>query len=233
MVTKLDNNFSHSIDPRNESQAWRAIRPIEDVVDEVRDMKERFGLRKVFFIDSGFNNPLAHAKALSQALIEADLKLQWNSYLAPVTRLCDPEVVDLMRLAGCGLVIMKGVEGGTLEEESLEERFEPVRRVCHLCEEGGLHYTFSQYFGEPGETAETVEAKLEFLRSIKPALANLRVGVRIRPGTSVAQRALEEGIISDEAELIQPRFYLAESVKDWVVDRLKEEAEVNPRWNLV
>ena len=234
VVTKLNNNFSQSIDPRSESQAWRVIRPIEEVVAEVRDMKDRFGLRKVFFIDSGFNIPMVHAKSLCQALIDADLKVLWNSYLEPIPRHCDPEMVDLMRLAGCGLVIMKGVERGTLEEgESLEERFEPLREVCHLCEEGGLHYTFSQYFGEPGETAETVEAKLEFLRGIKPALANVRIGVRIRPGTAVSQKALEEGIISDEAELIQPKFYLEELVKDWIVDHLKEEVARHPRWNLV
>ena len=46
-------------------------------------MKDRFGVRKVFFIDSGFNVPMPHAKALCRTLIEEDLKVRWNSYLAP------------------------------------------------------------------------------------------------------------------------------------------------------
>ena len=37
------------------------------MVREVQDMEERFRLRKVHFIDNGFNIPLAHAKELCRA----------------------------------------------------------------------------------------------------------------------------------------------------------------------
>ena len=196
-------------------------------------MKERFGLRKVFFIDSGFNVPLPYAKSLCQSLIDSDMKVHWNSYLAPVPAACDEEVLSLMKRAGAGLIIIKGIAGENLEEERLEDRLEPLKEVCHSCERSGLHYVISQYFGEPGETAETVESKLHFLREINPALANLRVGVRIRPGTPVAQVALHEGLISDESDLIRPIFYLENSVREWIVDRLKSEVATNPRWNLL
>ena len=78
-----------------------------------------------------------------------------------------------------------------------------------------------------------MEAKLNFLREIEPALANLRVGVRIRPDTPTADAAIKEGIIKDENDLISPSFYVAEPVRDWIVDRLTVEAESNPRWNLI
>ena len=81
--------------------------------------------------------------------------------------------------------------------------------------------------------AETVEEKLALLRRLKPAVANLRVGVSVMPGTEVAALALEEGLISDEAELIRPTFYLAEPVKDWIVEHLREEVAQRPRWNLM
>lgn len=212
--------------------AWRVIRPIEGVVDEAREMKERFGLRKVFFIDNSFNIPLAHAKSLCQSLIQADLKLHWNTCLAPIPQACDAEIIGLMKRAGCSLVIMTGIGGHDDETNDIDARFAPLREVGLLCEEGGLHYTIAQYFGEPGETRETVESKLTFLRSLKPAMANLRIGVRVMPGTPVSQLALQEGLIADESQLIQPTFYLEEEVKDWLVDYLKAEAARNPRWNL-
>ena len=233
IVTKLDDSFSHSMKAGGGNTTWRVLKPIEDVIQEIQDMKERFGLRKVFFIDSGFNVPLPHAKALCQSIIDADLKIHWNSYLAPVPAACDEEVLDLMKRAGSGLVIMKSVDGQDLAEESLENRLQPLKEICQRCDHAGMHYVISQYFGEPGETAETVEAKLEFLREIQPALANLRVGVRIRPDTPVARVALKEGVITDESDLIRPTFYLEESVKGWIVDRLRAEAETNPRWNLL
>ena len=52
------------------------------------------------------------------------------------------------------------------------------------------------------------------------------------PGTDVSALALEEGLISDESELIEPTFYIAEEVRDWIVPYLQEQAASNPRWNL-
>jgi hypothetical protein len=105
--------------------------------------------------------------------------------------------------------------------------------TCRLCEEQDLHYALSVTFGEPGETRATVEEKLAFLRSIQPAIATLRIGVNILPGTPIAAQALAEGRITDEAALIRPTFYLAESVQDWIVDYLQAAKQHYPRWHLV
>lgn len=232
VLTKLGGFYYPSNATRaqiNES-GWRVIRPIDEVVAEVKEMEKRYGLRKVFFIDNGFNLPLEHAKSLCSALIEADLKLHWNTCLAPFS--CDAELVRMMKQGGCALVLMTSAGGDPHGGGDLREDLEPLLEVTRLCEEGGLNYIISRTFGEPGDTRETVDQKLEFLRSIKPAMANLRVGVSVMPGTQVASIALEEGLIADESELIKPTFYVAEGVKDWIVDYLKEEAARNPRWNL-
>ena len=210
---------------------FRVIRPIDEVVAEVRELWEQYQLRKVFFVDNGFNFPLDHAKSLCSAIIEADLGIRWNTCLASFN--CDPELVRLMRDAGCALVLM-GNRGGDPHDGtgSLEEQMDAQLEVPRLCEEGGLHYTIARTFGEPGETRETVEHKLDFLRRINPSLANLRVGVSVMPGSEVAALALEEGQISDESELIEPTFYIAKEVRDWIVPYLQEQAAGNPRWNL-
>ncbi len=118
---------------------------------------------------------------------------------------------------GDALVLMGGTRGDPHDGAGLGDRVVPMLETCRLCEEQELHYALSVAFGEPGETRATVEEKLDFLRSIKPAIANLRLGVNILPGTPIATRALAEGRITDEAALIKPTFYLAESVQDWVV----------------
>jgi hypothetical protein len=185
----------------------------------------------VFFIDNCFNIPLAHAKSLCQALIDAHLKMHWNTVLAPYG--CDAELIQIMKQAGCALVLLVGMgrEGGT--GAGLDEALQLLLETCRLCEAGGLHYTITQTFGGPGETRKTVEQKVAFLQGLKPAMANVRIGVSILPGTAIAARALEEGLITDEAALIRPTFYLAAEVRDWIVEYLKAEAAQNPRWNLV
>jgi hypothetical protein len=233
VLTKL-GSFSYPTTTQaaaSEEGAWRVIRPIQEVVDEVKDLEQRLGLSKVFFIDNGFNIPLAHAKSFCQALMEAELKLHWNTCLAPHS--CDSELIGLMKQAGCALVIIAGSGGESHQGTPLDERLERLGEVCRLCEEGDLHYTISQSFGEPGETRESVEGKLAFLRNLRPAVANLRVGVRMLPGSEVTATAKEEGLIFDDASLIRPTFYLAESVRDWIVDYLKAEVAQRPRWNLL
>jgi B12 binding domain len=233
VLTKLGGFYYPSVQSgaRTDDGAWRVIRPIAEVVREVKDLEARFDLRKVFFIDNCFNVPLAHAKALCQALIEAHLKVHWNTVLAPYG--CDAELVQLMKQAGCALVLLVGIGGEGRTGTALDESLQALLETCHLCEAGELHYTITQTFGGPGETRETVERKVAFLRGLKPAMANVRIGVSILPGTAVAAKALEEGLISDEAELIRPTFYLAAEVRDWIVDYLKAEAAQNSRWNLM
>ncbi|MEK7806296.1 MAG: cobalamin-dependent protein [Chloroflexota bacterium] len=233
VLTKLGDFYYPTIasTAERDEAAWRVIRPIGDVVDEVKDMEQRLGLRKVFFIDNGFNIPLSHAKSLCQALLDAGLKLHWNTCLAPHS--CDAELISMMKQSGCALVLLAGQGGDSHEGIPLGQHLDQLRQVCRLCEAGGLHYIISQNFGGPDETRETVEEKLAFLRTLSPALANLRVGVRLLPGSAVSARALQEGMISGETDLLRPTFYLAAPVRDWIVEHLRSEASQHPRWNLM
>ena len=233
IVTKL-GDFNYPTSPGSEPSersAWRVIRPIEEVVQEVQDMGARFRLRKVHFIDNGFNIPLAHAKQLCQALSEADIGVHWTTGLAPYS--CDSELVGMMKDAGCVLVMMGNMRGDSHDGTTLGERMEPMLATCRTCEDGGLNYTIAQRFGEPGETRESVEEKLAFLRDIRPSMANLRVGVSIMPGTLEARLAVEEALVADESELIRPTFYIDPEVREWIVDHLKQAAAEQPRWNLL
>ena len=234
VLTKLGGFYypTSADDIRTPEGAWRVIRPVDEVVAEVSEVTDRYGLRKIFFVDNCFNVPLEHAKSLCHALLDAPVKVRWNTCLAPYA--CDAELIGLMKQAGCGLVMMGGTRGGDPHEGDNDTgRYAALKETTDLCEAGDLHYTISQQFGEPGETRASVENKLDFLRGLKPALANLRVGVSVMPGTEVAARCLAEGVIADEAELVAPTFYLDEAVRPWLVDYLRQQTEANPRWNLM
>ena len=232
ILTKLGGFYypANASDAQIDESGWRVIRPIDEVVAEVKSMKDRFDMKKVFFVDNGFNLPLDHAKSLCSAIIEADINIRWNTCLAPFN--CDTELISLMKDAGCGLVMMVNRSGNPGDMGSMVEENDALAEVCRMCDEGGLHYNLGKQFGEPGETRESVDNKLDFLRSVNPALASLRVGVSVMPGTEVALIAKQEGLIKDESELVKPTFYIASEVKEWIVDYLKEQVQSEPRWNL-
>ena len=213
-----------------DDEDWRLVRPIQEVVDEVKDLGRRLGSPNVFFVSNGFNVPLEHAKSFCQALIDAGMELNWNTGLAP--RSCDSELIGLMKQSGCTMVIAGDLVVDAHDPEVLRDRLNQMTQVCRMCEEGGLQYTVGQTFGAPGETLDTVEQKLTFLRGINPVVANLRVGIRMLPGSRVSTRAREEGRVFDDKDLIQPTFYIAEQVNDWIVQHLQSEAGNNPTWSV-
>ncbi|MDA1220324.1 MAG: cobalamin-dependent protein [Chloroflexi bacterium] len=230
VITKWFGNQTPSLGANSNDLDPQNLRPIPEVIAEVKDLKQRLGLSKFFFIANGFNVPPNHAKSFCQTLIDTDLKIEWNTGLVP--RSCDRELIVLMKKAGCSLAIIGDLVVDAYDPQDLAVRLEQMLRVCHLCEEGDLPYTVGQTFGAPGETRETVEQKLVFLRNINPAVANLRVGIRMLPGSRSTDQARSDGRIFDDGDLIQPTFYIAESVKDWIVDHLQAAANDNPKWSV-
>ena len=61
----------------------------------------------------------------------------------------------------------------------------------------------------PGETKQTVEESLAFAESLHLDALKVSVGLRIYPNTALAARAVAEGIIDRNDDLLFPRFYMA------------------------
>ena len=228
VVTKLAQAYYPTPGADFNGGDWR-IREPSEVVDEIRALDNDFGINKVFFIDSGFNIPAEHAKATCRAIIDAGLRVRWNSYVRPSDD-ADAELMGLMKESGCSLALMaEGGRGG----ERLDDRLAGLERMSGLCREVDLPFTMNMTFGEPGDSESSVEQKLDFLKRVDAAFSVLRVGTRVLPNTGAAQTALREGLIESESDLMRPTFYTDASVRDWIADRLREEVAEYPRWNLM
>jgi hypothetical protein len=133
-----------------------------------------------------------------------------------------------MKESGCSLALL--AEGR--DESDAASRLRQVGELANLCREVELPYTLNISFGEPGETENSVQQKIDFLEDTAPAFATIRVGSRVLPNTYLAQTALKEGLIESQSDLLMPTFYVAPEVRDWIADRLREESEKHPRWHL-
>ena len=201
VVTKLAQAYYPTPGADFSGGDWR-IREPSEVVDEIRALDNDFGINKVFFIDSGFNIPAEHAKATCRAIIDAGLRVRWNSYVRPSDD-ADAELMGLMKESGCSLALMaEGGRGG----EGLDDRLAGLERMSGLCREVDLPFTMNMTFGEPGDSESSVEQKLDFLKRVDAAFSVLRVGTRVLPNTGAAQTALREGLIESESELMRPTF---------------------------
>ena len=68
------------------------------------------------------------------------------------------------------------------------------------------------------------------LEGYEPKMVNLKAGIRIHPGLPLHRRALAEGVVKAEDNLLWPRFYLAPAIREWIWDYLAEVTARHPNW---
>ena len=212
------NDCSYCATARIQGRRIRT-RPAREVVQHVAALATA-GFRRVFFVDNSFNIPESQALEICQALRGLEPRVEWRCILYPV--LVREMLVRAMAEAGC-VEVSLGFESGSLTVlREMNKRFTPadVREISGLLAAHGIRRIGFLLLGGPGETRETVEESLAFAASLNLETLRITVGIRIYPGTPLARRALEEGVISPDDDLLFPRFYLASGLEPWIHERV-------------
>lgn len=202
------------------------------IVAELENAAERHGIDSFFFVDNLFNYPEDHAVSLCEAIIARELRVQWRSIINPshVTR----RLVKLMKKAGC-VEVSVGFESGSEKIlRVLRKGFctDDIRRVSRLFNEFEIGQVGFLLLGGPGEDRASVEESFAFAESLRPEAMKVAVGVRIYPGTALAELARKEAVIRRDANLLTPAFYLSGAVRDWLAERAHAEVKNHPGWRL-
>jgi radical SAM superfamily enzyme YgiQ (UPF0313 family) len=190
------------------------------------------GVRQFYFVDNTFNLPASHAKEICRKLIDRDLNIRWWSILYP--KHVDEELIGLMDRAGCEQVSMGFESGSERILKNMNKRFtlKEVRQISKMLSEHGIRRMGFLLLGSPGETRGSVEESLVFADSLKMDTLKITAGVRIYPHTSLAKRAIDDGVISSHEDLLLPRFYLTRGLEHWLPDTLKNWATTRPHWSI-
>ncbi len=215
--------------PILEGRRFRAWEPTQ-VASWLAAWHEKWGLTRFYFVDNLFNCPPSYAKKLCRAILDLQLPLQWGALINPAAP--DRELFRLCREAG-GVFMQVGNESGSeLTLTRLGKGFgrRQVELTLRLLEEEGIAYSCFLLLGGPGETRETVAESVALLEQYRPQLVNLTVGIRIYPGLALHRLALAEGLLDPGDNLLQPRFYLAPAVKEWIWEYLEGVMARHPNW---
>ena len=190
----------------------------------------RAGIRQFYFVDNTFNLPPSYAKKICRNLIEHGLNIRWWSILYP--KQVDKKLVGLMAEAGCEQVSIGFESGSERILKNMNKRFTPkeVHQISERLSEYGIRRMGFLLLGSPGETRESVEESLVFADSVNLDFLKITAGVRIYPHTSLAKKAIAEGVILSHDDLLFPRFYLAKGLEVWLTETLKNWAIARPHW---
>lgn len=174
------------------------------------------GFRNFYFVDNTFNLPPAYAGALCDALIDAGLGIRWRCILYP--GMLEDDLVRKMAAAGC-VEVSLGFESGCPEIlRNLNKKYgkDQVRDAARMLKDHGIARMGFLLLGGPGETRESVLESLDFADSLNLDLLKLTMGIRIYPGTALETVARQEGVISEDDNLLFPRFYFAKGLAPWL-----------------
>lgn len=205
------------------------LRAPQAVADEVAGLAAQ-GFQRLMFVDSVFTNPPAHAQAICEELVRRRLQIGWSATISP--QFAEPELLKLMKQAGCTMVMVGSESGCTRTLDGLCKGFtrEHVERALVACREAGLRTGAFLLLGGPGEDRDTVRESVEVMQRHAPNQVSVSVGIRLYPGNGLTRRAVAEGLLAPDADLLPPRFYLSPAIRDWIWEYLAPIMAADPRW---
>lgn len=134
---------------------------------ELDSMRELGNVKNVVFIDDTFNVPLPRFKDICRLMIEQQYGFEWFSYFRCSNS--DDEAIELMAQAGCKGVFL-GIESGSptiLANMNKAVTLDKYRRGVELLHQHGILTFGSFILGFPGETDQTVQETIDFIREMK------------------------------------------------------------------
>lgn len=137
-------------------------RSAENVVNELRLLRNQYNVRNFYFIDDLFTINTKRLMAISQMIIDEGLDIRWQC-LGRVDRVT-PESLAMMYRAGCR-EIHYGIESGNpevLAGTGKNITLDQVRQAVKWTAQSGIRSKGYFMLGLPGDTEETMEQTIRF-----------------------------------------------------------------------
>ena len=145
-----------------------ALTSLEVLEKELDSIQALGGVKNVVFIDDTFNVPFPRFKDICRLFIRKKYPFNWFSYFRCSNS--DEEAIELMARSGCKGVFL-GIESGSptiLTNMNKAATVEKYARGIEWLRQYGIMTFGSFIIGFPGETRQTVDETIQFIRQSKP-----------------------------------------------------------------
>ncbi len=197
----------------------------EQVLDEVQEVVEKYGVRRIMFQDQIFTLDRRHTTAVCEGLIRRGLasKIEWRCQ----TRLngMKNELLKLMREAGC-VEIYTGLETGSeaIQGEISKLTLKEFLGYRDYGESIGLKISPNMILGLPGETYETAMESILFFHRLGIAMVpNVNITY---PMTRYHKEAVDRGELQGDNwdEVVLAAGLVGTHMDKATIDRVRAEA---------
>jgi anaerobic magnesium-protoporphyrin IX monomethyl ester cyclase len=175
------------------------FRSVDHVTEEINRLSKK-GIRIIRFDDDTFGVRKEYILELCEAISrKCSKKMSWTCELH--ANLVDDEILRAMKKAGCYRVTL-GVESGCDRILTAMKKMVTRQQLIDACEairRQRLELSAFIMFGYFGETVESIEETLDFLKIVKPNRVIYSIFTPY-PGTDSWQEALDKGLLGADAD---------------------------------
>jgi radical SAM superfamily enzyme YgiQ (UPF0313 family) len=171
------------------------MRSPENVVDEMQQLVEAYGVDNIYFDDDTINLDINRLIQICKLIQERDIKVKWIGQ-ARVDRVTE-ELIWEMKKAGCDIIYF-GVESGSSETLKLMKKSitkEQVEKAFALAKKYKIKTQAFFLLGIPGETLDSMQETIDFAIKLNPDNAQF-AGVVPHPGTALYDECKRKGYLS-------------------------------------
>ena len=198
---------------------------LEKIIDDLRRMKNEFGIREVHFYDDNLLQDPAFAKKLFQEIILASLDLPWLAEAGFAMWQIDEEILELARESGMYRLDLPIEAGSDRVRENIMNKGlyknDGVSETIQLARKVGIERVYGYVIvGSPGETLGDIRATLDFFRQLDLDYRGVRFAQPF-PGTLFHKICTENGYLAHDFELSRLWFDIANiQTDDFSVDEV-------------
>ena len=171
----------------------------EKVVEMMKHLNERYGVRHVLFVDDLFLASRLRATEFCERLIASGLRMTWSCAARVDT--VRPDLLSLMKKSGCWQISF-GLETGSndmLIKMDKYARVEKSEQAVKWTAAAGIRVKGLFMLGYPGETRESIELTKAFVKRIPMTIMNLTKFTPY-PGSPIYRELYKTNIREDHWE---------------------------------
>ncbi len=181
----------------NSAETTLRSRSARHMVEEIIELKRRYGIREIQFYDDTFTVNKRNVLEFCRLMVEKNVDVTWNAFAR--TDCFSEEMGRTMKAAGCHQV-MFGVESG--DEEMLRNIEKPIslertRKAVQIAKKVGLEVRAAFIFGGMGETVESMRRTIEYSLELDSDITIYNICTPY-PGTKLFKWAKENGYLKTE-----------------------------------
>ena len=141
------------------------MRSIENVLEEMRLLKDQYGIEEIIFEDDNVTADAGRAKELFSNMIDKRFNFVWDTPNGVGVWSMDTEMIDLMKMSGCIKLNFPVESGSQRVLNSVVKKPLKLTKVKELiahCNKIGLDHGMFLVIGMPGETKADMWESIRF-----------------------------------------------------------------------